>query len=161
MTEIEKPQLDSKDQSPGMPRWLIGTMLGIAIYLTVAFVLVQFFKPLFDASIFSPMSHCDGLRKGTQFNILTNLLFIRLIIRFFFNPVIFFFGGTLKIPNDTFLYYFTGISIFAVGGAVFSSIQVTKTWRLIIGIVIILAWISVTYITAFVFIIFTQIACYG
>ena len=68
MTEIEKPQLDSKDQSPGMPRWLIGAMLGIAIYLIVGFVLVQFYNPLFDPLTFNLMSHCDGiLRNETQY----------------------------------------------------------------------------------------------
>ena len=87
MTEIQKPQPDSKDQSPGMPRWLIGAMLGVAIYLIVGFVLVQFYNPLFEDFMIYSRSYCDDLANGTQLKIIANWLFIRYLITFFFNPV--------------------------------------------------------------------------
>ena len=92
---------------------------------------------------------------------MTNRLFRGFVIRFFLNPVLLFIGETLKIPGDAFLYYLTDISMFAVGGAAFSSIHVTKTWQLFIGIVIILAWISVAYVTAVGLLIFLPLACFG
>ena len=157
MTEIEEPQLDSKDQSPGMPRWLIGAMLGIAIYLIVGFVLVQFYNPLFDPRTFNLMSHCDAIRNGDQLEIWRRL-FIGFLIEFFLSPL-FILGE--NIPRDTPSYYLTGISIFAVGGAAFSCTLLTKTWRLIIGVVIILAWISAAFIVPWGWTAFYALVCYG
>ena len=161
MTEIQKPQPDSKDQSPGMPRWLIGAMLAVAIYLIVGFVLVQFYNPLFDPRTINTMSYCDDYRNGAQLDILTNRLFRGFLIRFFLNPILLFNGGILKIPVDSFLYYLTGISIFAVGGAAFSCTRLTKTWPLYIGIVIILAWILFASYMTLVYGFFQWATCFG
>jgi hypothetical protein len=154
MTEIEKPQPDFNDQTPGMPRWLIGALLGIAIYLIVGFVLVQFDNQLFEDWMLSPTSHCDDLRNMTQLKILS-VLFRGFIIDFFLNPIL----GSM-IHYRTFEYYFTGISIFAVGGAVLSNIKFTKILRLIIGIAIISAWIEVALLFAVVALLFNFLPCF-
>ena len=146
MTEIEKPQPDSNDQTPGMPRWLIGALLGIAIYLIVGFVLVQLDDPSLEDWMRNGRAHCGDLLDVTQFRKFKNWLFLRNIIRSFLNPVVFL--GISDIHSRTFLEYFMGISVFAAGGAVFSSIHATKIRRLIIGIVIILTWILVVYVGA-------------
>lgn len=161
MTEIQKPQPDSKDQSPGMPRWLIGAMLGVAIYLIVGFVLVQFYNPLFEDFLFFSLSHCDDVTKGPPFMYPVSLVFRELLILSFINPVLLFFKGTLKIPTDLPLYYMTGISLFALGGAVLSSDKFTKIWRLIIGVVLLLAWISLAFILTFVRGLLLALACFG